>query len=115
MSAPSSNVRPTITHDRQGTAEATPGSDFVLTLTLPRPTRHRACGHRLPASRPVGNIIQSQQFGDAETGRFFMRVQFETSEPASTLESLRAAFDEVARSVRDGVGAVDGRMRRTGR
>lgn len=40
-----------------------------------------------------GNITESQQFGDPETGLFFMRVQFETS---AGPEELSEAFQEVA-------------------
>jgi formyltetrahydrofolate deformylase len=41
------------------------------------------------------NIVASAQYGDPETGRFFMRVQFETSRP-TTPERLRAHFANVA-------------------
>ena len=37
-----------------------------------------------------GNIIDAQQFGDVETGRFFMRVVFEAGEASA--EALREAF-----------------------
>jgi len=43
----------------------------------------------------TGNIIQSQQFGDADTGRFFLRVHFEVAASGIDLESLRGAFAEV--------------------
>jgi formyltetrahydrofolate deformylase len=43
-----------------------------------------------------GNIMESQQFGDAETGQFFMRVRVATTDPAADLESLRAGFGSVA-------------------
>jgi formyltetrahydrofolate deformylase len=38
------------------------------------------------------SIVQSQQFGDRETGRFFMRVHFESFDRDLALETLRAAF-----------------------
>ena len=38
-----------------------------------------------------GNILDSQQFNDRETGRFFMRVGFELGE-GTLLDPLRAAF-----------------------
>jgi len=41
-----------------------------------------------------GDIAQAQQFGDVETGRFFMRVQFPLGDAA--VESLRADFAPVA-------------------
>ncbi|MDP2215528.1 formyltetrahydrofolate deformylase [Phenylobacterium sp.] len=37
-----------------------------------------------------GNIIDAQQFGDVETGRFFMRVVFEAGDTSA--ENLRKAF-----------------------
>lgn len=42
-----------------------------------------------------GNIIEAQQFDDKETGRFFMRVQFELAADASAV-ALRAAFAPLA-------------------
>jgi formyltetrahydrofolate deformylase len=38
------------------------------------------------------NIVDSQQFGDVRTGRFFMRVHFAAPASAAPVESLRAAF-----------------------
>lgn len=40
-----------------------------------------------------GNITESQQFGDPDTGLFFMRVQFESTSPES---NLRRAFHALA-------------------
>ncbi|WP_333586702.1 formyltetrahydrofolate deformylase, partial [Phenylobacterium sp.] len=40
------------------------------------------------------NIIDAQQFGDTETGRFFMRVVFDAGEAA--VDDLRTAFAPVA-------------------
>ena len=40
------------------------------------------------------NIIDAQQFGDDETGRFFMRVVFDAGEAGA--DDLRAAFEPVA-------------------
>jgi formyltetrahydrofolate deformylase len=70
-------------------------SDFVLTLTCPdRPgIVHAVSGFLVEAG---ANITQSSQYGDAETGRFFMRVQFETAGPRDA-DGLRASFDPVAR------------------
>ena len=42
-----------------------------------------------------GNIVESQQFGDRLTRRFFMRIDFETSGPASA-DQLREEFASVA-------------------
>jgi formyltetrahydrofolate deformylase len=70
-------------------------SDFVLTLTCPDQPGivHAVSGFLVEAG---GNIVQSQQYGDAETGRFFLRVQFETAEPRDA-DRLRASFEAVAR------------------
>jgi formyltetrahydrofolate deformylase len=75
--------------------DATSRSDFVLTLQCPDTPGivHAVSGFLLDHS---GNIIESQQFGDAETGQFFMRVRVETTDPAVDLESLRAGFGSVA-------------------
>jgi formyltetrahydrofolate deformylase len=40
-----------------------------------------------------GNITESQQYGDPESGTFFMRVQVRTS---ATVDDVRAAVDRVA-------------------
>ncbi|GGL06387.1 formyltetrahydrofolate deformylase [Sphaerisporangium melleum] len=67
-------------------------SDYVLTLSCPdRPGVVAAVSGLLAAHGC--NITESQQFGDREAGRFFMRVQF-----TSTLgeDDLRAAFAGLA-------------------
>jgi formyltetrahydrofolate deformylase len=75
--------------------DATSSSDFVLTLLCPDTPGivHSVSGFLLEHS---GNIMESQQFGDAETGQFFMRVRVATTDPAADLESLRAGFGSVA-------------------
>ena len=62
-----------------------------------------------------GNILESQQFGDRDTGRFFMRIDFAIADPAPTPTSLRADFAAVADAVRHDLRAVGGRRRRTAR
>ncbi len=42
------------------------------------------------------NIVDSQQFGDADTGRFFMRVHVESVPDQNTLDDLRTGFAPVA-------------------
>lgn len=42
------------------------------------------------------NIVEAAQFGDSETGRFFMRVVF-TSPSSVDMDALRGTFDRVAR------------------
>jgi formyltetrahydrofolate deformylase len=44
------------------------------------------------------SIVQSQQFGDRESGLFFMRVQFESADPAVDVEALRTDFGWVGDS-----------------
>lgn len=41
------------------------------------------------------NIVQNSQYGDAPTGRFFMRITF-TAPPSMTVESFSEAFKPVA-------------------
>ena len=42
-----------------------------------------------------GNIRESQQFGDRDSGRFFMRIDFETAQ-VTDAETLRTAFADTA-------------------
>ncbi len=66
---------------------------FVLRLRCAdRPGIVRAVSGRLFDSG--ANILASAQYGDRETGRFFMRVEFETAEPRP-VEDLRTALDPV--------------------
>ena len=69
-------------------------SDFVLILSCPdRPgIVHAVSGFLVERG---GNIVESQQFGDQLTDRFFMRIGFTLEGPA-TAESLRADFTAVA-------------------
>jgi formyltetrahydrofolate deformylase len=69
-------------------------SDFVLRLRCPdRPgIVHAVSGFLVNQG---ANIVASAQFGDPETGRFFMRVEFETAHP-TTADWLRAHFANVA-------------------
>jgi formyltetrahydrofolate deformylase len=43
-----------------------------------------------------GSILESQQFDDRLSGRFFLRVHFEVVDPAVTIEALRRGFQDVA-------------------
>jgi len=54
-------------------------NDFILTLSCPdrKGIVHRVTGVLLVHD---GNIIDAQQFGDEETGRFFLRVHFSLPE-----------------------------------
>jgi formyltetrahydrofolate deformylase len=75
------------------TAVAVAG-DFVLILSCPdRPgIVHAVSGFLV---RHGGNILESQQFGDRLTDRFFMRIDFEVASPVDAA-ALRSDFDPVA-------------------
>ena len=70
------------------------GADYVLTLSCPdRPGIVHAVSGFLVARG--ANIVESQQFGDRLTDRFFMRITFDASS-ATGAEVLRADFASVA-------------------
>lgn len=69
---------------------------FVLTLSCPdRAGIVAAVANHLAAQG--GNIIEAQQFGDAETGRFFMRLVFEDAE--RDFDELEQSLDGFAKSL----------------
>jgi formyltetrahydrofolate deformylase len=71
--------------------------DFILTLACPdrRGIVHHVSGLLLAHD---GNILDAQQFGDEQTGQFFLRVHFTLTDPASIeavkrdLQSSEKAF-----------------------
>ena len=69
-------------------------SDFVLTLSCPdRPgIVHAVSGYLVDHG---ANIVESQQFGDRLTSRFFMRIAFTTATPTDA-GPLREAFAPTA-------------------
>ena len=71
-----------------------PAGDFVLVLSCPdRPgIVHGVSGFLV---KHGGNILESQQYGDPHTGRFFMRIDFSTSGHAEA-DGLRDDFASVA-------------------
>jgi formyltetrahydrofolate deformylase len=71
-----------------------PPDNYVLVLSCPdRPgIVHAVSGFLVERG---GNIVESQQFGDRLTDRFFMRIDFLVDGPA-TAESLRTDFAGVA-------------------
>ena len=84
-----------MTLDLSGTEPASaPSGDYVLVLSCPdRPgIVHAVSGFLLEQG---GNIVESQQFNDLLTDRFFMRVDFVVS-GSTTAETLREAFLAVA-------------------
>jgi formyltetrahydrofolate deformylase len=70
-----------------------PAADYIFTLSCPDRTGivYRVSGLLFEAGC---NILDSQQFGDEETGRFFLRVHF--SVPAQTRpDELEARFAQL--------------------
>ena len=71
-----------------------PVGDYVLVLSCAdRPGIVNAVSGFL--MRHGGDIRESQQFGDRESGRFFMRIDFEVAEQTSA-ETLRHDFAATA-------------------
>src|SRR6185369_15691261 len=70
------------------------GAEFILTLRCPdRPGLvHAVSGFLFDRG---GNISASAQYGAAETGRFFMRVQFSLPDPNVEAAALSREFAEV--------------------
>lgn len=75
-------------------SKAPGGADYVLILSCPdRPgIVHAVSGFLVERG---ANIVESQQFGDRITDRFFMRIGFVADSPAGA-EGLRAEFSAVA-------------------
>ena len=73
---------------------STATGDFVLTLQCPDQPGivHAVTGFLV---RQSANILQSQQYGDPETGRFFLRVQFHVFGPDTGVTELRQRFGSV--------------------
>lgn len=71
-----------------------PRNDFILTLSCPDRTGivYNVSGLLL---KHQGNIIDAQQFGDEQTGRFFLRVHFSLPE-SMTIEVLEQDFSTLA-------------------
>jgi formyltetrahydrofolate deformylase len=68
-------------------------AEYVLTLSCPDGPGIVAAVAGLLAARG-GNIVESQQYGDQDTGRFFMRVQFTV--PDENADELRAGLTQLA-------------------
>ncbi|WP_176082963.1 formyltetrahydrofolate deformylase [Martelella sp. HB161492] len=68
--------------------------NYVLTVTC-RSTRGIVAAISGYLANEGCNIVDSSQFDDLETGKFFMRVSF-IPETGASLESLRAGFEPVA-------------------
>jgi len=68
---------------------------YVLTITCPERIGivHTVAGFLVERGC---NIVDSRQFGDSRSGRFFMRVHFETDNPKATPDRMRIGFEPVA-------------------
>ena len=93
--APTTSTAPTMATQPFGRIEPDGGTEYVLTISCPdRP------GLVADVSRVIfecgGNILESQQFDDRLTERFFMRVHFEVSAGGPDLDALRAAFSPIS-------------------
>ncbi len=74
---------------------AAPGREYVLTLSCPdKPGIVYAVSSFLV--QHSGNILASQQYGEAPDGRFFMRVHFSVPPPGLDLAGLERDFSWVA-------------------
>ncbi|MEV0638753.1 formyltetrahydrofolate deformylase [Streptomyces sp. NPDC050619] len=80
----------------QSTRAPVPSEQYVLTLACPdkQGIVHAVSSYLFMTGC---NIEDSQQFGDHDTGLFFMRVHF-SAEPPVTVEKLRASFAAVGDS-----------------
>jgi formyltetrahydrofolate deformylase len=72
--------------------------EYILTLSCPdqRGIVHRVSGF---LAEHGCNIIDSAQFGEAQSKQFFMRVYFALEDPAVSDTSLRADFAQLAESM----------------
>ncbi|CAL9475973.1 formyltetrahydrofolate deformylase [Streptomyces pilosus] len=82
----------------QSTRAAAPADQYVLTLFCPdkQGIVHAVSSYLFMTGC---NIEDSQQFGDHDTGLFFMRVHFSAEAPV-TVEKLRASFAAIGDSFR---------------
>ncbi|MBX6965641.1 formyltetrahydrofolate deformylase [Alcaligenes faecalis] len=69
-------------------------NDYILTLSCPDRTGivHNVSGWLLEQN---GNILEAQQFGDAATNRFFLRIQFSLPEKQD-VNALQTSFAPIA-------------------
>ena len=76
-----------------------PRADYILTLTCPD---QRGIVHAVASFLLVTgcSIVDSQQYGDPDTGVFFMRVHFRAQEPGVDLTALCNGFAATGASFR---------------
>lgn len=72
--------------------------EYILTLSCPD---HRGIVHRVSGflAEHGCNIIDSAQFGDAQSALFFMRVHFASEDPMVSDAALRADFAAMAQGM----------------
>jgi formyltetrahydrofolate deformylase len=72
--------------------------EYILTLSCPD---HRGIVHRVSGflAEHGCNIIDSAQFGDAQSALFFMRVHFASEDPLVSDAALRADFAAMAQGM----------------
>ncbi|MEV5102489.1 formyltetrahydrofolate deformylase [Streptomyces massasporeus] len=82
--------------NEQSSSAAVPADQYVLTLSCPdrKGIVHAVSSYLFMTGC---NIEDSQQFGDHDTGLFFMRVHFSADAPV-TVEKLRASFAAIGDS-----------------
>ena len=82
----------------QSSRDAAPAEQYVLTLSCPdkQGIVHAVSSYLFMTGC---NIEDSQQFGDRDTGLFFMRVHFSAQSPV-TVDKLRASFAAIGDSFR---------------
>src|SRR5579871_1971981 len=75
--------------------DAAPAREYMLTLSCPD---QRGIVHAVASFLLVTGctIVDSQQYGDPDTGLFFMRVHFAAQEPGVDLVSLNGGFAATA-------------------
>ncbi|MEU6096677.1 formyltetrahydrofolate deformylase [Streptomyces sp. NPDC047079] len=80
----------------QSSRAAVPADQYVLTLSCPdkQGIVHAVSSYLFMTGC---NIVDSQQFGDQDTGLFFMRVHFSAESPV-TVDKLRASFAAIGDS-----------------
>jgi formyltetrahydrofolate deformylase len=83
-------------NEQSSPAVAARAQQYVLTLSCPdkQGIVHAVSSYLFMTGC---NIVDSQQFGDQDTGLFFMRVHF-TAEASATADKLRASFAAVGDS-----------------
>ncbi|KAL3417707.1 formyltetrahydrofolate deformylase [Phlyctema vagabunda] len=102
VAKPFSTTTPVAVSKKRVSKKMVNGNEFILTLSCPDRAGivHAVTGflaqHNL-------NIVDSQQFGDATSKKFFMRVHFApvegSSEASTSAEDLRKSFEQTAQSM----------------